>query len=115
MEASIVQPDDKCLTLHQPWASLLVYGVKRIEGRGWKTLHRGKLPAQEPAIIACALCAFRLPVQSVRGAVQSMPAEVCAVLLTRFDGTGTLWIHAAKKRVNPSFVQASCKFSLRLA
>ncbi|KAF8388221.1 hypothetical protein HHK36_026887 [Tetracentron sinense] len=24
-----------CLTLHQPWASLLVYGIKRIEGRSW--------------------------------------------------------------------------------
>ncbi|KAJ0769957.1 putative ASCH domain, PUA-like superfamily, activating signal cointegrator 1 [Helianthus annuus] len=24
-----------CLTMHQPWASLLVYGIKRIEGRSW--------------------------------------------------------------------------------
>ena len=23
-----------CLTMHQPWASLLVYGIKRVEGRG---------------------------------------------------------------------------------
>ncbi|KAJ6821521.1 uncharacterized protein M6B38_391470 [Iris pallida] len=24
-----------CLTMHQPWASLLVHGIKRIEGRSW--------------------------------------------------------------------------------
>lgn len=37
--------DDKgqCLTMHQPWASLLVYGLKRAEGRGWGTNHRGRL------------------------------------------------------------------------
>ena len=29
--------------MHQPWASLLVYGLKRIEGRGWPTEHTGQL------------------------------------------------------------------------
>eukprot|EP00884_Botryococcus_braunii_P018767 jgi/Botrbrau1/5574/Bobra.97_2s0005.1 len=33
----------QCLSLHQPWASLLVYGVKRIEGRPWPTEYRGRL------------------------------------------------------------------------
>ncbi|GER41581.1 activating signal cointegrator-related family protein [Striga asiatica] len=32
-----------CLTLHQPWASLLVYGIKRIEGRSWPAPIRGRL------------------------------------------------------------------------
>ena len=32
-----------CLSMHQPWVSLLVYGIKRIEGRGWPTEHRGRL------------------------------------------------------------------------
>ena len=27
----------------QPWASLLVYGIKRVEGRPWYTSHRGRL------------------------------------------------------------------------
>ena len=27
----------------QPWAQLLVLGIKRIEGRGWTSLYRGKL------------------------------------------------------------------------
>ncbi|KAG6599339.1 Activating signal cointegrator 1, partial [Cucurbita argyrosperma subsp. sororia] len=32
-----------CLTMHQPWASLLVYGIKRIEGRSWSAPLRGRL------------------------------------------------------------------------
>lgn len=40
------QSQDRGLTvisMHQPWASLLVYGIKRIEGRGWSTEHTGRL------------------------------------------------------------------------
>jgi hypothetical protein len=33
----------KCLSLHQPWASLLVAGIKTVEGRSWYTPHRGRL------------------------------------------------------------------------
>ena len=32
-----------CLSLHQPYASLLVKGVKMHEGRVWYTEHRGRL------------------------------------------------------------------------
>ncbi|KAG7283778.1 hypothetical protein CRUP_034402 [Coryphaenoides rupestris] len=32
-----------CLSMHQPWASLLVLGIKRMEGRTWYTSHRGRL------------------------------------------------------------------------
>ncbi|KAF0973243.1 hypothetical protein FDP41_008450 [Naegleria fowleri] len=32
-----------CLSMHQPWCSLLVYGIKRHEGRSWNTSHRGRL------------------------------------------------------------------------
>eukprot|EP01134_Creolimax_fragrantissima_P006735 CFRG6735T1 len=43
----------KCLSMHQPWASLLVLGIKTVEGRGWYTHHRGRLwiasTAKEPA------------------------------------------------------------------
>mgnify|MGYP001451385117 CR=1 FL=1 len=28
-----------CLSMHQPWASLLVAGIKRVEGRSWPTDH----------------------------------------------------------------------------
>ena len=32
-----------CLSMHQPWASLLVMGIKKVEGRVWYTPHRGRL------------------------------------------------------------------------
>uniref|UniRef100_A0A3P8Z4E9 Activating signal cointegrator 1 n=1 Tax=Esox lucius TaxID=8010 RepID=A0A3P8Z4E9_ESOLU len=32
-----------CLSMHQPWASLLVKGIKKAEGRSWYTSHRGRL------------------------------------------------------------------------
>ncbi|XP_055693250.1 activating signal cointegrator 1 [Lutzomyia longipalpis] len=32
-----------CLSMHQPWASLLVAGIKKHEGRCWYTSHRGRL------------------------------------------------------------------------
>ncbi|EEF30853.1 conserved hypothetical protein [Ricinus communis] len=34
---------NSCLTLHQPWASLLVHGIKRVEGRSWPAPIRGRL------------------------------------------------------------------------
>lgn len=33
----------KAISLHQPWAQLVVAGRKRIETRSWKTSHRGPL------------------------------------------------------------------------
>lgn len=33
----------RCLSMHQPWASLLVEGIKLHEGRTWYTSHRGRL------------------------------------------------------------------------
>ncbi|XP_039132407.1 uncharacterized protein LOC120269152 [Dioscorea cayenensis subsp. rotundata] len=32
-----------CLTMHQPWASLLVHGIKRIEGRSWPAPINGRI------------------------------------------------------------------------
>ena len=32
-----------CLSMHQPWASLLVMGIKQHEGRSWYSAHRGRL------------------------------------------------------------------------
>ncbi|KNB41655.1 hypothetical protein JH06_4890 [Blastocystis sp. subtype 4] len=52
-----------CLTMHQPWASLLVYGIKRAEGRGWNTDFRGRLwihaAAKEPSPELIASCEER--------------------------------------------------------
>jgi len=33
----------KCLTVWQPWAELIVMGVKDVENRSWPTLHRGSI------------------------------------------------------------------------
>jgi len=33
----------RCLTLHQPWASLIACGAKSIETRSWATKYRGPL------------------------------------------------------------------------
>ncbi|CAB3242411.1 unnamed protein product [Arctia plantaginis] len=33
----------RCLSMHQPWASLLVEGIKMHEGRTWYSSHRGRL------------------------------------------------------------------------
>lgn len=33
----------KALTLWQPWATLVMLGVKKVETRGWETKHRGLL------------------------------------------------------------------------
>ncbi|CRK87434.1 CLUMA_CG001235, isoform A [Clunio marinus] len=32
-----------CLSMHQPWATLLIAGIKKHEGRNWYTAHRGRL------------------------------------------------------------------------
>ncbi|XP_030043955.1 activating signal cointegrator 1 isoform X2 [Microcaecilia unicolor] len=32
-----------CLSMHQPWASLLIKGIKKVEGRTWYSSHRGRL------------------------------------------------------------------------
>ena len=33
----------KCLTIKQPWASLIIDGYKKYEFRSWKTNYRGKI------------------------------------------------------------------------
>jgi hypothetical protein len=40
-----VEAEDKgmCLSMHQPWASLVVMGFKRFEGREWTAKYRGPL------------------------------------------------------------------------
>lgn len=38
-----MKDEGMCLSMHQPWASLLVMGIKKHEGRTWYTPHRGRL------------------------------------------------------------------------
>ncbi len=79
----------KCLTVMQPWATLLVTGAKRFETRSWRTAYRGRvaihagrmfpeearaLCRQEPFRSALLLAGYRhpadLPVRAVLGTVE---------------------------------------------
>eukprot|EP00124_Ichthyophonus_hoferi_P001078 Ihof_evm18s49 gene=Ihof_evmTU18s49 len=42
-ELTLMGDAGMCLSMHQPWASLLVAGLKTVEGRVWYTPHRGRL------------------------------------------------------------------------
>jgi len=42
----------KVLSIQQPWASLIMAGVKHAETRSWSTLHRGELGIHSSASIA---------------------------------------------------------------
>ena len=33
----------KCLTVREPWATLIIEGIKKYEFRSWKTSYRGKM------------------------------------------------------------------------
>ena len=49
----------KAITLHQPYATLIAIGAKRIETRGWRTRYRGSLAihaAQAFPLESRALC-----------------------------------------------------------
>ena len=35
--------DGRCLSVRQPWATLIVLGAKKVENRSWKTDYRGRL------------------------------------------------------------------------
>ena len=39
----VMRDDGWCLSMHQPWASYLVTGIKLHEGRTWYSPHRGRL------------------------------------------------------------------------
>lgn len=42
-QLQVMRDDGWCLTMHQPWASYLVSGIKVHEGRTWYSPHRGRL------------------------------------------------------------------------
>lgn len=42
-ELMTLRDDGVCLSMHQPWASFLVQGIKKHEGRTWYSAHRGRL------------------------------------------------------------------------
>lgn len=63
----------KCISLIQPWASLVISGAKKFETRSWKTYHRGPLliasskRMPESAKALCLTEPFASALQWVRG------------------------------------------------
>lgn len=46
----------KALTLTQPWASLIAFGEKKVETRGWSTPHRGPVLIHAAKTLAEPVC-----------------------------------------------------------
>jgi activating signal cointegrator 1 len=84
----------KCLSIHQPWASLIVRGLLGCEMRSWRTAHRGLLAIHasqtldEAAVRLCRLpellgllrsagygSVFDLPRGRVLGAVELIDCQ----------------------------------------
>lgn len=59
------------LSVRQPWAALLISGVKKIETRTWATKHRGQIGIQAGLSVDSYGPLWRFPAgtQFVRGAV----------------------------------------------
>lgn len=53
----------KALTIHQPWASLIITGAKALENRRWRTKYRG------PLLIHASKVAGRIQCDLPRGAI----------------------------------------------
>nr|WP_150272265.1 ASCH domain-containing protein [Paenibacillus tepidiphilus] len=54
----------RCITIRQPWATLIALGEKRFETRSWRTPYRGELAIHAGKKLDRASCA-REPVRSV--------------------------------------------------
>jgi hypothetical protein len=69
----------KCISVIQPWATLIVLGSKRLETRPWRTAHRGRLAIHatrnfpEAARARCLAEPFR---SLLREAGYSHPADL---------------------------------------
>ena len=57
--------------MHQPWASLLVYGLKRVEGRAWPTEYTGRLWIHATSTLP------------TRKDIEVLPAKTSSALLLR--------------------------------
>ncbi|WP_416367281.1 ASCH domain-containing protein [Paenibacillus sanfengchensis] len=57
----------RCITIRQPWATLIAIGEKRLETRGWKTNYRGELAIHAGKRVDRAACLAE-PVRSLLAA-----------------------------------------------
>lgn len=69
----------KAITIHQPFAELIARGIKTIETRSWKTLHRG------PIAIHAGIKSFRRVEELYWGtALQGAPYQAIGLLAAKF-------------------------------
>ena len=87
----------KCLSLWQPWASLLVHGLKSVETRGWPLRHRGPL-----AVHAAKKWDADLHVMCHREPFLSALRRICALDFTSPGAEPDLPFGAIVGRVNVS-------------
>lgn len=85
------------ITMHQPWASLLVYGIKRIEGKAQDAEQKsGRSTCLDMQVLSTAISRSQLQMcQVLNAAGRVWPAVF----------RGRLWIHAAAQVI----AMASCK------
>ncbi len=79
-----------CMTMHQPWASLMVYGIKRAEGRVWTP--SPPFSVSDPPPFSCILILINILLLFTIHCVSR-----CAL-------QGRLWIHAGGKMPTPEGV-----------
>jgi hypothetical protein len=94
---------DVALTLTQPWASLVAWGEKRVETRGWRTPRRGRLGIhaakgfpreaialcfEEPFRSALRRAGVRKPGELPRGALLGFTELRDCVPTTGFEAAG---------------------------
>ena len=82
----------KALTLHQPWATLIAQGHKRVENRTWRTGYRGPLAIHaglklDPAGFALARrLGIELPEELPHGAIVAVSYMIdCMPIAAWFD------------------------------
>lgn len=72
----------KALTIKQPWASLIVHGIKDIESRSWTTDYRGRLLIHAGASLDTSDEAKQSSLLLPRGADMPRKCVVGAVILS---------------------------------
>merc|ERR550532_1266204 len=69
-QLQVMRDDGWCLTMHQPWASYLISGIKMHEGRTWYSSHRGRL-----WIHAAAKVPTEDEIKAVQASYRGIPKE----------------------------------------
>lgn len=101
----------KCLSLTQPWATLVVIGAKRIETRGWRSHYVGRaaIHAAKTFPRECQELCFREPfarvLQAHFGEMNVVPFLPVGAVIGEVDFTGC--VPTKKIKENPLYFHLS--------